>query len=420
MKILQLLMFPLWGSGSGTYTRKLSENLTELGEQVAIVAPEEKKVKGIRIYNVPLPVKAVFTGHPEWPKCKKYSELSNNEITELIESFWHIIKKAINEFKPDVIHVQHVSILLWLANYIKVIYGIPYVVTSHGTDLLNVSLDKRYFALTKDALCRCHVIVCVSGDTRKWLLKIFSKKYLQKTRVIPGGVDLKGWSRPEKIKIIDKKYNLIGKKVVIFSGKLTKPKGVEYLIKAAPKIKAEIFILGGGDEKNNLMEFAKRLNIKNVHFLGYFGKEYVNELKEFYARADVVVVPSVWDEPLGLVVLEAMSSSTPVVASNKGGIPLAVKNNVNGFLVRARSAKAIANAVNLILKNEKLQKKMGLEARRTVEDKFDWQMIAKKFISYYESAHKNAQKSKHLGQNLPDIDINREKIEVKSKRLDYR
>ncbi len=420
MKILQLLMFPLWGSGSGTYTRKLSEKLVDLGEQVAIVCPEERKLKGVKIFNVSLPLKVAFTGHPEWSKCKKYSELTSSEITKIMEAFWQVVRKAIEEFKPDMIHVQHASILLWMANYIKAIYGIPYLVTSHGTDLLNISLDKRYFALTADALCRAHVIVCVSGDTRKWLLKIFSKKYLKKTRVIPGGVDLKGWARAEKIKIIDKKYHLLGKKVVIFSGKLTKPKGVEYLIKAAPKIKAEIFILGGGDEKNQLIEFAKGLKLKNVHFLGYFGKEYVNELKEFYARADVVVVPSIWDEPLGLVVLEAMASSTPVVASNKGGIPLAVKNNINGFLVRARSAKAIAKAVNLILKNEKLQQKMGQEARRMVEEKFDWEIIAKRFISYYETAYKNAQKNQRLGKILPYIDINREKIEVKSKKIDYR
>lgn len=420
MKILQLLCFPLWGSGSGTYTRKLSEKLVELGEKVAIVCPEERRVKKIKIYNVQLPFKVAFTGHPEWPNCKKYSELSSSEISDILESFWKVIRRAVEEFRPDVIHVQHASFLLWIGNYLKAIYGIPYIVTSHGTDLLNVSLNKRYLPLTQDALRRTEAIVCVSGDTRKWLLKIFSKKLQNKTRVIPGGVDLKAWSREEKISIIDKKYHLAGKKLVIFAGKLTKPKGVEYLIKAAPKIKGEIYILGGGDEKEKLEKLSRDLGLKNVHLLGYFGKEYINELREFYARADVAVVPSIWDEPLGLVVLEAMASSTPVVASKKGGIPLAVKNNLNGFLVRARSAKAIAKAVNQILRNEDLQKKMGLEARRTVEEKFDWKIIAKKFINYYKIAYENSLKNQHLGKKLPYIDIGREKIEVKTKKLDYR
>ncbi len=52
MKILQLLTFPLWGSGSGTYTRELSNKLIEMGEEVAIVCPEEKKVSKIKIYRI--------------------------------------------------------------------------------------------------------------------------------------------------------------------------------------------------------------------------------------------------------------------------------------------------------------------------------------------------------------------------------
>lgn len=420
MKILQLLCFPLWGSGSGIYTRKLSEKLAELGEKVAIVCPEERKVKNIKIYNVNLPLKAAFTGHPEWPNCKKYSELSNNEITEIVASFWHSIKKALAEFKPDVIHVQHASFLLWMANFVKAIFGIPYIVTSHGTDLLNVSLDRRYLPLTKDALRRAEVIVCVSGDTRKWLLKIYSKKFQKKTRVLSGGTDVKNWSREEKIQIIDKKYNLEGKKIVIYSGKLTKPKGVEYLIKSAPRIKGEIFIIGDGEEKEDLEKLTTDLKVKNVHFLGYFGKENIKELREFYRRASVVVVPSIWDEPMPLVVLEAMASSTPVVASKKGGISLAVKNNVNGFLVRARSAKAIAKHVNLILKDEELQQKMGKESRRTVEEKFDWEIIGRKFINFYNIAHENSLKNLRLGKKIPDIDIHREKIDVKAKKLDYK
>ncbi len=419
MKILQLLIFPLWGSGSGTYTRKLSEKLVEAGEKVAIVCPEERKLKNIKIYNVQMPFKVAFTGHPEWPNCKKYSELEDKEITQVLEKFWSSTKKAIEEFKPDIIHVQHVSFLLWITNYIKAIYGIPYIITSHGTGLLNVSLDRRYFPLTKDALSRANVIVCVSGDTRKWLLKIYSKNIQNKTRIIPGGVDLESWPRDAKIKIIEKKYNLTGKKIVIFSGKLTKPKGIEYLIKAARQIKAEIFILGGGDEKEGLEKLAKKLRLKNVHFLGYFGKEYIEELREFYRLADVVVVPSVWDEPLGLVILEAMASSTPVVASKKGGIPLAVKNNVNGFLVRARSSKAIVKAVNLILKDKALEQRMALEARKTVEEKFDWRLIAEKFIAYYEAAYKNSLKNHRLGKKIPYIDVGREKREIKAKKLDY-
>jgi len=419
VKILQLLKFPLWGSGSGTYTRKLSEKLVELGEEVAIVCPEARKVKNIKIYPVEMPFPVAFTGHPEWKNCKKYSELTKEEINQIIGAFWKTIEKAIKEFQPDVIHVQHASFLTWVANYLKAIYGLPYIITSHGTDLLNASLDRRYLPLTKDALNRSEAIVCVSGDTRKWLLKIYSKKFQKKTKILPGGVDISLWESDGKTSAIDKKYGIKDKQLVIFSGKLTKPKGVEYLIKAAAKIKAEIFILGGGDDEERLQALAQKLKTKNVRFLGYFDQKTNREYRQIYDRAEVVVVPSIWDEPLGLVVLEAMASRTPVVASNKGGIPLAVKDGVNGFLVRPRSAKEIAESVNLILRDPKLREKMGAEARKTVEEKFDWTIIAKKFINFYRNAAESSMKARSLGRKLP-FDISQEKIDVKSKKVDYK
>jgi hypothetical protein len=263
------------------------------------------------------------------------------------------------------------------------------------------------------------MINAVSGDTKKWLLKVYGRKGIaNKMRIIPGGVDLDTFNRNSPIKIIDKKYHLEDKKVVIFSGKLTAKKGVQYLIKAAPKIKGEVFIIGDGEERKNLEKLSKELRTKNVHFLGYFGPEAKKEFQEFYRRADVLVFPSVWDEPLGLVALEAMASSTPVVASRKGGIPLAVKNGVNGFLVRARSAKAIAKKVNLLLKNEGLRQKMGEEARKIVEEKFNWTTIAMRFHEYYQQAYQSSQE--RLKRMRLPVDIELERLEVKSGRLDLK
>ena len=123
-------------------------------------------------------------------------------------------------------------------------------------------------------------------------------------------------------------------------------------MKAAKDIRGHIYIIGDGPEMKNLEDLSYKLNLRNVHFLGYMGDDKKEEFKEFYYRADVLVTPSVWDEPLGLVILEAMSCKTPVVATRKGGIPLAVKNGVNGFLVRPRSSQQIAEAVNKLLAND--------------------------------------------------------------------
>ena len=109
---------------------------------------------------------------------------------------------------------------------------------------------------------------------------------------------------------------------------------------------------------------------------------------ELYYRADVCVVPSIWDEPLGLVVLEAMATKTPVVVTRKGGIPLMVKDGANGLFVRPRNAKEIAEKVNILLANDGLRKKMGEKARQTVIEKFTWDKISHRFELIYHEFRK--------------------------------
>ena len=420
MRILFLLKYPLFGSGSGTYGRKLAEKLASLypKDKFAIFCPDqETKIPGVKIYPFRLPFKAVATGHPKWPKAKLFHQLTNHEIDRLYKTALAQVLDVVNEFEPDVIHVHHELYFTWIANYIRAIYGIFYLVTVHGTGLLTASQDKRWIPLTQDGLRRAFLINAVSGDTKKWLLKIYSRRFIDnKIRIIPGGIDIENYPPKNKDEAwIDKKYNLKGEKVVIFAGKIEPHKGLEYLIKAAPKIKGKIFIFGSGSEKARLEKMAQSMNLKNVFFLGYYGPEYVEELRAFYRRANVFVFPSIWDEPLGLVALEAMASFTPVVASKKGGIPLAVKDKINGFLIRAKSAKAIAEKVNLILQNPELERKMGEEARKIVEEKFSWAKIAKRFHDYYEQAYQESQKRLKT-MRLP-VDIKRERIEIKGRKI---
>lgn len=416
-------MYPLFGSGSGTYARKLAEKtaLEFPKDKIAILCPDKaRSVKGVKIYPVQMPFKVAFTGHPDWPNCKMYSELSSNEMVEIIDCFFQATIKAVEDFKPDVIHVHHASYLSWVASFIRAVYGINYIVSVHGTCVLCASQDKRWVPIVRPGLKDTYFINAVSGDTRKWMLKIFGRKLLHKTKIITGGVDIEAFPKDGPTDLVDKMYNLKDKKVVIFSGKLTKKKGVEYLIKAAPKIKAEIFIIGGGDDKERLEELAKTLKVKNVTFTGYKGKDSLEEFRQFYRRADVFVFPSIWDEPLGLVALEAMASSTPVVASKKGGIPLAVKSGYNGFLVRARSAKEIAEKVNKILKNPELEQKLGENARKIVEEKFSWKLISQKFHTVYEQAYNDSiRRRKDRGVIVEKHIIERERKEIKGKKLDY-
>lgn len=381
MKILYLQTFPLWGSGSGTYARYLA---SEVGKhyKVGMVVPDNRPISNVRLFPLKMPFPVAFTGHPEWPDCKLYTQLTNRQIINLYEDFLNSVTDAVELFQPNIIHVHHAFPLSWVARVIKNTYQIPYIISIHGSELPTVQKDKRYLALTSDALRRARRIIPNSFWTKEWLFKIFGDEFRAQVRVIPGGVDIKKFNPDLPTADIDKKYHLSGKKVVLFAGKLTAYKGVKYLIQAARKISAEVVILGEGPERTKLEQRVHEYGLKNVQFVGHLGTS--NELNKFYKRAAVVVAPSVWDEPLGLVILEAMACRTPVVVTRKGGIPLAVKEGVNGYFVRPRNSTEIAQKVNLLLSNEETRLKMAENARRIAEEKFSWEIIAHRFINKYE------------------------------------
>jgi len=387
MRILYLQTFPFWGSGSGTYARHLA---SEIGKKhkVAILAPDERPIERARLYTVKMPFFVSFTGHPEWPNSKLYTQLTNKEILRIHEAFLNATINAVEDFRPDIIHVHHAFPLTWAASFIKNTYKINFITTIHGSELPTLEKDKRYWRFTYDAMFRTKKIIPNSGWTREWFLRIFKKYFHEKCRTIPGGVNIDKFAYTESgAKKVDEKLQLHGKPVVLFAGKLTKYKGVEYLVAAARKIHGEIVILGDGPERERLEQKARDMKLKNIHFVGHLGAG-IAKLVPYYSRADVFVAPSTWDEPLGLVILESMSCQTPVVVTRKGGIPLAVKDGYNGFFVRPRNSAEIVEKVNKLLDNSDLCFRMGQNARKSVEEKFSWELIARKFDHIYKTYRK--------------------------------
>lgn len=381
MRVLYLQTFPLYGSGSGTYARYLAREMQAFADTL-ILCPDNRNLRTIHIKKLKTPLKVAFTGHPEWKRVKLFRDLENDEHFKIYKSFLEQTYDAVQEFKPDLIHVHHAFPFSWAARYIYGTHGIPYIVTIHGSELPTAEDDKRYYYLTLDALRQSKRLIPNSYYTRDWTVDVFGDEFKSKMTMIPGGVDTKKFKKT-KTDDIDKEYNLKGKKVVLFTGKLTKYKGVEYLVRAAKHIHGEVLIAGDGSEMPKLKQIAKDQSIKNVHFLGHLGSK-VSKLIGLYSRADVLVAPSIWDEPLGLVILEAMACETPVVVTKKGGIPLAVKSGRNGLFVRAKSVKDIEEKVNRLLDDDQLRGKMSKEARHYAVNKFSWSSIAERFFDVYE------------------------------------
>lgn len=377
-------MFPLWGNGSGAWLRRLVDHLKQKYADefsAAIVAPESRIFKMARLFRLKPPLPGVFVGNPELPEAKKYAKFSNQELVHLYNYYLWRTTRAVAKFRPHLIHVFHTAFLPPIGRMVANIYKIPYIITTHGSDLYYFKEDSRLRSQVRDASVRAKFITANSNFTREWYLQMFGRDLAKKTKTIPAGVSNQV-DFSKDVSWIDKKYKFQHDKMVLFTGRLTVHKGVEYLIKAARQIKAEIVILGDGPERKYLESLIAKYRLSNVHMLGYFSQK-LGEINDFYLRSDIYVAPSVWSEPLGLVILEAMVHKTPVVVSRKGGVTTIVKDGVNGFLVRPKSPGLIAQKVNLLLENDSLRYKMAERAYRTVVERFNWDRIATKFHNLY-------------------------------------
>lgn len=385
LRILMLYDFPIKGGGSGSYVKYLAKRLHDTKEyDVAIAAPDTEPIDAnIQQFTIKLPYIPVFIGRPGLEKSKKYKDLTPKEIQQLYCSFLSETIKIVEEYKPDIIHVHHMLVNAWVANFLRGVYGIRYVLTCHGSDLFAVMQDRRYHRMSRDALRASDVITVVSGDTRAKLLKVFGPELGKKVRTIAGGIRLDLFpERMDKKSLRDLATSLAVRegKVALFTGRLITEKGVEYIVKAASKIKGEVIIAGDGPQKKKLEKMVKDLKLTNVHMLGHF--DYQTLIKLYYL-ADVFVSPAVWDEPLGLTIIEAMAASKPVVVTRKGGVTMAVKDGQNGYFVRPRNASDIAEKVNRLFANPTLAEKMGKKARSVVVERFTWPEISRRFENVY-------------------------------------
>ncbi len=141
--------------------------------------------------------------------------------------------------------------------------------------------------------------------------------------------------------------------MVLFVGQLIRGKGVDLLLEALSQIEIpfKCKILGRGNDEAFLKRLARKLKLEeSVEFLGW-----ADDVSAIYAQADLVVVPSRWQEPFGLVGLEAFAHKKAVVAFDIGGISEWLKHKVNGLLVKPEDVKRLARAISSLLQDDELR-----------------------------------------------------------------
>jgi len=170
----------------------------------------------------------------------------------------------------------------------------------------------------------------------------------------------------------------------LFVGRLEKRKGLKYLIEAFLKLKREcpnirLVVVGPGDLDKESQYIMGASNSEDILIAGRVSYE---DLPRYYSSADIFCSPATGSESFGIVLLEAMASSKPVVASNILGYRSIIRDREQGLLFDNKDCDALVTALKCIITNPDLGEKMGISGRETVE-RYRWSSISKQVEEYY-------------------------------------
>src|SRR5215208_945759 len=196
--------------------------------------------------------------------------------------------------------------------------------------------------------------------------------------LIPPGVNSSLFEGP-----FEDPFSGIGRPRVLFVGRLAPQKGVSTLVAAAGLLEdpsARLLLVGDGPERKVLEKEAKRIGMGDrLHFVGFVAHE---RLPAVLVHADLLVLPSLYEE-LGTVLLEAMQAALPIVASNIGGIPDVIEDGVNGLLVPPGEPEALARAIDRLLADRDLARRLSEGAQERAKD-YDWEVLAERVLRVYQ------------------------------------
>jgi spore coat protein SA len=299
-----------------------------------------------------------------------------------IQNVWSYGRRAgaaLRAMDVDIINIQNEPNLLFFVDKKP---GQKIVLHMHN-EHLSIPLFRPFY---RRALAKADTVVCVSDYIRRQALRHFPE-YRDKFTVLLNSTEPSifrpyGAEAAERLRAVlplesDKRY-------LLYVGRLAEIKGVHVLIDAFRQLHAQrpetrLVIAGSsffaGAAKTpyieRLVEMAAPVK-DAIIFTGFLPHD---QLKYLYAAADIIVVPSVWQDPCPLVVLESMSSGTCMVATAVGGVPELVIDGETGVLVTPDDAGAIVRAVSGLLDEPARQQRIEQRARERILADFTWERL---------------------------------------------
>ncbi|MDJ0986002.1 MAG: glycosyltransferase family 4 protein [Desulfobacterales bacterium] len=171
---------------------------------------------------------------------------------------------------------------------------------------------------------------------------------------------------------------------VFFAGRLIKQKGVRYLINSIPRWPEQLNlkIAGDGPLEKRLKSLAQKLGVSHrIEFLGSLPN---SDIKKYYETCLLTAVPSIWDEPFGIVGLEAMYCQKPIVAFNVGGITDWLIDGLNGFLVKRKDVRKLADKISYLFYHKEIAEKMGKAGSKIYQDQYEKDHHLSRLIEVFE------------------------------------
>ncbi len=354
-----------WPGGVTTHVAQLARELGRLGHEVQVLAPHSPSRASAEAEqfiplgrSVPLPsggsTARVSLSWWLYPKIKAVLRREQFDIVHLHEPLAPILPLCVLEFSHSV------NVGTFHASY------------SH----------QRLYTLTHPIIKRwqrrLHGAIAVSPAARRYVHEAFPGDY----KIIPNGIDVdhfanNGGPWP--------KYQ-DGKTNILFVGRLEKRKGLKYLLEAYSKLKwdypdTRLLVVGPGLPDEGSYEVIGARSLQDVELIGGVSYE---DLPRYYASADIFCSPATGAESFGIVLLEAMAAGKPVVASDIEGYRGIIEDGEQGLLVARKDGDELAKALERLIEDRALAKRMGSRGREMVEQ-YRWEAVASQVEAYYEA-----------------------------------
>jgi glycosyltransferase involved in cell wall biosynthesis len=375
--------FPRWeGDYRGTFIWQGCRALAGLGARVRVVAPHaagartHEEISGVEIfrprYLIPEQWEALLDTPGGLPVLWEHGGGKRWSILPFLFSHAAAIARLARGF--DLIHA-HWTLSAFAAQLGSGIHRRPLVCTVQGSDIYRAMRLPIAGGLARTALRSARKVIALSAA----LADAAAAEGVDRNRIgiIPNGVDAKLFA-PNGIP---------REPVLLFAGSLIRRKGVATLIEALALIRrrhplCRLVVIGDGPLRPELESLAATNGTADaVRFTGSLAPE---EVARWMRRSELFVLPSL-EEAQGVVLLEALASGTPCIASNIGGIPEVLRPEW-GTLVPPGDSFALANAALDLLAEAGRRRAMGLAAAAGVRERYDWPVIARKIMNVYAEA----------------------------------